>query len=382
MTNVSRGTVGNIIAVKLLGDPTTHRHDEAIERFFFLRRVFIAIGQIHRCTKIRSTRNDRHFVQRMAMLKNHVEIRMTCFVPSRADFFLIAHRKTATLAAPAHFVASFFQLIKGDSCQIATSSEQSGFVDQVGEFCTRKSGSSFGDARKIHAGLKFDFFHVNAKDFLTTMHIGQRYRDLAVETTRTEQSGIENIGTVGRGDDDDTFLGVEAIHFDEHLVECLLALVIAAAHALTTVTPHSIDLINENQTWCIFLALLKHVAHTAGADTDEHFDEIRSRDREKRHVSFTSNGTSQEGFSGSRSTDHQNAFRNATTEFLELTRITKEFDDFLKLFFCLLDACDVFERDLILVHGQQASLAAAEIHCATTSRLHLLAEKENQYGDD
>ena len=108
------------------------------------------------------------------------------------------------------------------------------------------------------------------------MHVGQGHRDLAVETTRTEQSGIENIGTVGRGDDDDTFLCVEAIHFDEHLVECLLALVIAAAHALTTVAPHGVDLIDENQTRGIFLALLKHVAHTAGTDTYKHFDEIRA----------------------------------------------------------------------------------------------------------
>jgi hypothetical protein len=48
-----------------------------------------------------------------------------------------------------------------------------------------------------------------------------------------------------------------------------------------------VDLVDENDAGRVLLALLKHVAHPARADTYEHLDKIGARNREERHVRLT-----------------------------------------------------------------------------------------------
>ena len=50
--------------------------------------------------------------------------------------------------------------------------------------------------------------------------------------------------------------------------------VIASAQTGTTVAPHRIDLINENNARRVGFGLLEHVAHTACANADKHFDKV------------------------------------------------------------------------------------------------------------
>ena len=70
--------------------------------------------------------------------------------------------------------------------------------------------------------------------------------DAAVEAAGTKQRRVEHVGTVGRRDQDDAFVRLEAVHLDEQLVERLLALVVPAAHAGAAVAPHSVDLVHED----------------------------------------------------------------------------------------------------------------------------------------
>ena len=55
-------------------------------------------------------------------------------------------------------------------------------------------------------------------EFLAPFDIGQINRDLAIETPRSQQCRIKNIGAVGGRDDDHAFLGIEAVHFDEQRI--------------------------------------------------------------------------------------------------------------------------------------------------------------------
>src|ERR687898_88424 len=66
---------------------------------------------------------------------------------------------------------------------------------------------------------------------------------LAVEATGPEQRGVEDVGPVGGGDEDDAGACVEAVHLDEELVERLLPLVVAAAHAGAAVAADGVDLV-------------------------------------------------------------------------------------------------------------------------------------------
>jgi hypothetical protein len=70
---------------------------------------------------------------------------------------------------------------------------------------------------------------VDLEDRFPAPHIRQIHSDLPVEASRTQQSRIENIRTVGGGNNDDAFLRIEPVHLHEQGIQCLLALVVATA---------------------------------------------------------------------------------------------------------------------------------------------------------
>ena len=92
---------------------------------------------------------------------------------------------------------------------------------------------------------------------------------------------------------------LEAVHLDQQLVERLLALVVAAAEAGTTMPADGVDLVDEDDAGGVLLALLEQVAHPGGADADEHLDEVRAGDREERDVGLAGDRPGQQGLAGS-----------------------------------------------------------------------------------
>src|ERR1041385_6040647 len=63
---------------------------------------------------------------------------------------------------------------------------------------------------------------VHPQDRLAALHVRSVDGDLPVEAARAQQSGVEDVRPVGRGDQDHAALGVEAVHLHEQLVERLL----------------------------------------------------------------------------------------------------------------------------------------------------------------
>src|SRR5690606_41943690 len=107
---------------------------------------------------------------------------------------------------------------------------------------------------------------VHAQDLLAALYVGQADHHLAIDTARTQQRLVQYVRTVGGGNHDHALTTLEAVHFDLHLVQGLLALVVATAHARAAVTAHGIDLVDEDDARRVLLGLLEHVAHAAGAD--------------------------------------------------------------------------------------------------------------------
>src|SRR5438067_9639401 len=142
-----------------------------------------------------------------------------------------------------------------------------------------------------------------------------------------------------------------------------------------------INFVHEDDAWRVLLALLKQVAHAAGTHADEHLDEVRTRDGEERHVSFAGYRTGQQGLAGSGRADQQNALGNASTELLEFLRFAQEFNNFAQLFFGFIHAGHVFERDFLLLHGEQAGAALAEAERLVSAGLHLADHEEPQRGE-
>ena len=52
--------------------------------------------------------------------------------------------------------------------------------------------------------------------------------------------------------------------------------------------------------WRLGARLLEEVTHAGGADADEHFDELGSRDREERHFSLSGDSLGEKRLAGAR----------------------------------------------------------------------------------
>ncbi len=211
-------------------------------------------------------------------------------------------------------------------------------------------------------------------------HVRIRNHHLPVETARTQQCRIEYVGPVGGRDQDDALVGLETVHLDKELVERLLALVIAAAETGAAMAADRVDLVDEDDARRILLGLFEHVAHAAGADADEHFDEVRAGYGEERHIGFAGNSARQQRLAGAGRADQQHAARNAAAKPLELCGIAQEFDDLLQIELGFIDAGDILERDAAMRLGEQLGAALAEAERLAAGALHL-PRQENPNAD-
>ena len=216
---------------------------------------------------------------------------------------------------------------------------------------------------------------MNTKNLFTPFDVRIANRDLAVKPARAQKRGVQHVFTVGRGDDDHAFIGFKAIHLDQQLVQCLFALVIAAAVTGPAVTTHRVNFVDEHNARRVLLGLLEHVAHAAGANTHKHLNKVRAGNGEERHTRLARNRARQKRLTGARWSNQQRTFWNLAAQAREFLRIAQKFDDLFKLFLGLVDACHIIKRDAPVLFGQHLGFGLAKTHRpAFATALHSVHE--------
>jgi hypothetical protein len=180
-------------------------------------------------------------------------------------------------------------------------------VDQVRQIRPGHAGSALGQRLQIHIGGERDLPGVHSENSFPAPHIRSVHHDLPVEAPGTQQCGIQHIGTVGGRDEDDALVRLEAVHFDQQLIQGLFPLVVAAAESGAAVPADCVDFIDEDDARRVGLALFEQVAHARGTDADEHLHEVGTRHREERPPGFTGNRLGEQGLAGARRTDEEGA---------------------------------------------------------------------------
>ena len=245
----------------------------------------------------------------------------------------------------------------GDQPAVVAGGEQRGLVDDVGEVGAGEAGRAARDDAEVDVGGERLALGVHLEHGLAADDVRRADGDLAVEAAGTQQRRVEDVGTVGGGDHDHAALDVEAVHLDEQLVQGLLALVVAAAHAGAAVPADGVDLVDEDDRRRVRLGLLEQVAHAGGADTDEHLDEVRAGDRVERHAGLAGDGAGEQRLAGTGRAVEQHALRDLRADRLELGGIGEELLDLLEFLDRLVGAGDVGERGLRGVLADQLGLA-------------------------
>mmetsp|Transcript_4107 Transcript_4107/g.10463 ORF Transcript_4107/g.10463 Transcript_4107/m.10463 type:complete len:282 (-) Transcript_4107:535-1380(-) len=231
-------------------------------------------------------------------------------------------------------------------------SDQSGLVAHVRNLGTGHAGCErcqsvcqFG--RALLAPVECERRQVHAEDFLAPRDIGLVHSDLPVEATGADQRGVEHIRAVCARQHNDASRRAEPVHLDQQLVECVLALVIAAAlPATTALAPNRVDLVDEDDARRERARLRKEVTHAARADADKHLDEVGARDAEEGHRRFARRRLGQQRLARARRADEQRALGHARAELCELLRVLEELDELGDLELGLVAARHVLEGDV------------------------------------
>ena len=297
-------------------------------------------------------------------------------------FLVLGHHHRLALGAHHHLVLGRLELLHRDQALALAGSEKRGFVDQIGEVGAGETGGSAGNHARVDIGRQRHLFHVNPENLLAAIDVGPRDHHHAVEAAGPKQRRVEDVGTVGRGDDDDAFVGLEAVHLDQQLVQRLLAFVIAVAQAGAAMAADRVDFVDEDDARRALLRLVEHVAHTRCADADEHLDEVGAGDGEERHARFAGDGAGEQRLAGAGRADQQGALGDLAAEPGELARVLEIFDDFLELFAGLVDPGDVGEGHPALLFGQHSRPALAEAHRPGAGVLLHLPHDEEADSDD
>ena len=163
-----------------------------------------------------------------------------------------------------------------------------------------------------------------------------------------KQRRVENVGPVGRRQHDHALARREAVHLGQDLVERLLAFVVAAAQPRAADPADGVDLVDEQDAGAVLLGRLEHVAHPAGADADEHLDELGARDREERHSGLAGDRAGQQRLARSRRPVQKHALGNPPAQPLKFLRALEELDDLLKLRLGVLETRHFVERRPLL----------------------------------
>ncbi len=258
---------------------------------------------------------------------------------------------------------------------VAPGGEKRRLVEEIGQLGAGETGRAAGDDAQVDVLAQAHLARMHAQDLLPADHVGQVDEDLAVEAARAQERAVQHVRPVGRRDDDHALGRVEAVHLDQERVEGLLALVVAAAQAGPALAADRVDLVDEDEAGGALAALLEHVAHARGADTDEHFDEVGAGDAEEGNVGLAGHRLGEERLARARGADHEDALRDPAPHLGELLRVLKEFDDLRNLLLGLVAARDVAERDLVTVARQELGPALSEIKRAP-ARLAQLAHEE------
>src|SRR5947199_10840938 len=150
----------------------------------------------------------------------------------------------------------------------------------------------------------------------------------------------------------------------------------AAAHAVTAMTPDGVDFIDKNDAGRGFLSLFEHVAYARCAYTDKHLNKVRAADGKEWDIRFARNGARQQCLASPRRPDHQDAFWNASAEFLKFFRIAQKLDELLHFILCFLDSGDIAKCDFIFVAGEHARFRFPEVKRTFPGHEDLLATQE------
>mmetsp|Transcript_743 Transcript_743/g.2210 ORF Transcript_743/g.2210 Transcript_743/m.2210 type:complete len:654 (+) Transcript_743:52-2013(+) len=226
-------------------------------------------------------------------------------------------------------------------------------VEQVGQRGAREARRPLGDHHHVEVVGEGLAARVDLEDLEPPVHVGKVDGHAPVEAARPQQRRVEHVRAVGRREDNDAAVSVEAVHLGEDLVEGLLALVAAAAAALVpagALPADRVNLVDEDDARRVLLCLAEQVTHARRPDADEHLDELGSRGGNEGDARLPRDGAREQRLARAGRSGEQDALGQLASEPREALRVSQVLDDVLQVGDRLLGAAHVAEPLRRAVH--------------------------------
>ena len=201
---------------------------------------------------------------------------MACFMERCNAFFLIRDNTATLLGTNSNLHKGFLDITLVDICPVIPCCSDCSLVEKVLKVSSCKARGGLCNLLQIHIIPKRLVFSMNIEDFFSASYIRSSNMNLSVKSTRSHNSRIQNIHSVGSSHYNDALIDTKTIHLYKHLIQCLFTLIVSAAHTCSTFSGHCINLINKYNTRRILLGVLKKVSNSGCTYTHEHLYEIRS----------------------------------------------------------------------------------------------------------
>ncbi|TWC55736.1 hypothetical protein FBY04_109157 [Pseudomonas sp. SJZ080] len=205
---------------------------------------------------------------------------------------------------------------------------------------------------------------MNLEDRLPAPAVRAVDQHLPIDSSRPQQCRIENFRPIGRGQQHYAFARIETVQLREQLIEGLLLLVIATEGADAAHLAQRIELIDKDDAGRSLARLLKQIVDPRGTDADEHFHELRPRDREKRHAGFTGDSLGHKRLARAGRADQQRPLGNVRAEAGVAGLVLQKGNDFHQFKLRFIDSGNIGEGDAGIPFDKHLGPGFADTHQA------------------
>ena len=361
---------GGLAEHQFLGGAATHREHQPRDHLRAGHQALVILGYRDGVPAGPAARQDGDLVDRLDIGHRPRCQGVAALVIGGDLLFLLADDAALAARSADHAVHGLFQRRPGDDGPVLAGGEQRRLVDHVGQIGTGHADGALGQTVQIGVGGDGLSGRMHLEHGAAAGQVRVGHRDLTVEPAGTQQGRVQDVGPVGRGDQDDALTLTETVHLHQQLVERLLALVVATAQTRAALASDGVDLVDEDDAGAVLFGLLEEVPHPGGADADEHLDEIRAGDGEERDTGLAGHGAGEQRLAGSRRAEQQHTLGDLRAQRLVAARVLQEVLDLVKLFDRFIGAGHVGEGGLGHVLGQLLGLGLAEAEAHPATGLH------------
>ena len=228
-------TSRNVRVDQLFGQRSGQQDLNLAFQFRLSRQESVALRSLHGVTECCETaRNDRDLVNRVGVRQAVSNQGVPAFMVSDSLFFIVVHHATFLFQTSRDSFNTIIELVHANRRLTATSCQQSGFVNQVGQISTGETRRNRGDAMQVDAFGQLDVLNVDFQDLFPSANVWSIHQHVSIETAWSHQCLVECFRSVGRSHNDHAAVGREAIHFNQQGVQRLFSFVVAADHAAAT----------------------------------------------------------------------------------------------------------------------------------------------------